>query len=60
MTEKNLLKDLCYLSDFSHTGNLEVGHLLCNKFWPKQLCFSMHGIISGAMIAVLDYNYSEV
>ena len=29
-TDKNLLKDLHYLSDFSHTNNLEVYHSLCN------------------------------
>ena len=41
MADKNLLKDLHSLSDLSHTGNLEVYHLLCNKFCPKQLRFSI-------------------
>ena len=58
VTDKNLLKDSHYLSDFSHTGNLEVYHSLCNKFCPKQLCFSMHGMISRTMIAALDHNCS--
>ena len=60
MTDKNLLKDLHYLSDFSHTGNLDVYHSLCNKFCPKRLCFSMHGMISRTMIAVLDHNCSAI
>ena len=55
-TDKNLLKDLHYLSDFSHTDNLEVYHSLCNKFCQKQLCFSMHGLICRTMIAVLEHN----
>ena len=38
VTDKNLLKDLHYLFDFSHIGNLEVYHSLCNKFSPKRLC----------------------
>ena len=57
-TDKNLLKDLHYLSDFSHTGNLEVYHSLCQKFCQKRLYFSMHGMICRTMIAVLDHNCS--
>ena len=58
VTNKNLLKELHYLSDLSHTCNSEVYHLLCNKFCPKQLCFSMDGIISRTMIAALVHNCS--
>ena len=38
------------------TGNLESYHSLCKKFCPKQMCFSMYGMISRTMIAVLDHN----
>ena len=58
MTNKNLLKDLHYLSDLGHTCSSEVYHLLCNKLSPKRLCFSIHGIISMTLIAVLDHNCS--
>ena len=60
MTDKNLLKDLHYLSNFSHTGNLEVYHSLCSKFCPKRLCFSMLGMMNRTMIAALDHNCSAI
>ena len=58
MTNKNLLKDLHYLFNFSQDGNLEVYHWFCNKICLKRLCFNMHDVICGTMIGVRDYNCS--
>ena len=38
--DKRLLTDMTYLTDFCHTGNIEVYHSLYNKFCPKRLHFS--------------------
>ena len=43
--DKNLLKDLDYLSDFSHTAKFEVYHSLCNNFCPKRLNHDKYLII---------------
>ena len=56
VTNKDLLNDLKYLTDFNHTGNLEVYHALLNKFCPKRLHFSMYGMIARTQLAVLDHN----
>ena len=56
MTDKIVLKDLHYLSDFSQISNLEVYHSLCNNFCQKRLCFTMYRMISRTMITVLHDN----
>ena len=53
---KTLLGDLKYLASFNHTGNLEVFHSLYNKYCPKRLHFSLHGMIARSQLAVLDFN----
>ena len=53
---KYLLADLKYLTDFNHTGTLEVYHSLYNKYCPKRLHFSYHGMIARSQLAVLDFN----
>ena len=58
MTDKDLLKDLHYLSNFNQAGNLEVYHWFYNKICLKRLRFSIHGVISGTMIGVRDHNFS--
>ena len=54
--DKTLLKDLKHLTDFNHTGTLEVYHSLYNKYTPKRLHFSYPGMIARAQLAVLDFN----
>ena len=56
VTDKIVLKDLHYLSDFSQISNLEVYHSLCNNFCQKRLCFTMYRMISRTMITVLHDN----
>ena len=56
VTDKTLLKDLKHLTDFNHTGTLEVYHSLYNKYSPKRLHFSYQGMIARAQLAVLDFN----
>ena len=53
---KSLLSDLKYLTEFSHTGNLEVYHSLYNKWIPKSQHFSHLGMITRSQLAVLDFN----
>ena len=54
--DKSILNDLKYLTDFNHTGTLEVYHSLYNKYSPKRLHFSYRGMIARAQLAVLDFN----
>ena len=54
--DKRLLNDPKYLTDFNHTGTLEVHHSLYNKYSPKPLHFSYPGMIVRAQLAVLDFN----
>ena len=54
--DKRLLNDLKYLTDFNHTGTLEVYYSLYNKYSPKRLHFSYPGMIARAQLGVLDFN----
>jgi len=54
--DKNILKDLSYLTKFSHTGVLEVYHALYNKWAPKRQHFSYSGMITRSQLAVMDFN----
>ena len=54
--DKGLISDLKYLTQFSHTGTLEVYHSLYNKYCPKRLHFSYNGMIARSQLAVLDFN----
>ena len=54
--EKSLLSDLSYLTDFEHTGQLEVYHSLYNKFCPKRLHFGWDGMVARSQLAILDHN----
>ena len=40
----SILKDPSYLTKFSHTGTLEVYHSLYNRWLPKSIHFSFHGM----------------
>ena len=52
---KDLLKDLVYLTDFGHTGGIEVCNSLYNKFCPKRLHLGWHGMVARTKLAVLDF-----
>lgn len=54
--DKKLLNDLPYLTEFSHTGNLEVYHALLNKYCPKNRHFSYTGMVCRCQLAALDHN----
>ena len=47
----SLLRDLQYLTDFSHTGSLEVYHALVNKYCPKIRHFSNAGMVRRTQLA---------
>ena len=52
----DLLNDLVYLTNFCHTGGIEVYNSLYNKFCPKRSYFSWYGMIARTQLAVLDFN----
>ena len=56
VTDKNLISDLKYLTEFNHTGTLEVYHSLYNKYSPKRIHFSYAGMVARGQLAVLDFN----
>ena len=56
VTNKRLLKDLEKLTDFGHTGALEVYHSLLLKYCPKREHFSYKGMIARTRLAALDNN----
>ena len=53
---KRLLSDLKHLTNFSHTGTLEVYHSLYNKWLPKRKHFSFQGMVVRSQLAALDFN----
>ena len=54
--EKTLLNYLQYLTEFNHTGQLEVYHSLFNKYCPKRLHFGWNGMVARSELAILDHN----
>ena len=54
--DKFLLSDLEYLTEFSHTGELEVYHSPYNKYSPKRLHFGLSGMIARSELAIMDHN----
>ena len=57
--DKRLLKDIAHLSEFCHTGNLEVYHSLLTKYVPKRQDFDYDQMICRTAIAVIDHNMSQ-
>ena len=53
---RNLLRDLSFVTEFNHTGQLEVFHSLLNKYCPKRQHFPMYGMIARHQLAILDFN----
>ena len=54
--EKRLLKDLGKVTEFCHTGNLEVYHSLMLKYCPKRQHFSHKGMLARTQLTALDHN----
>ena len=54
--DKNLLEDLPFVVEFSHTGILEIYHSLYNKWAPKRKHFSYGGMLARTQLAVMDFN----
>ena len=51
-----LLKDLAKLTDFCHTGRLEVYHSMMLKYCSKREHFSYPGMVARTQLAALDNN----
>jgi hypothetical protein len=56
--DKKLLKDIVKLSDFCHTGALEVYHSMLLKYAPKRLHFNYAGMRARLQLAAIDHNYN--
>ena len=54
--DKTLLGDMKHLTNFSHTGMLEVYHTLYNKWIPKSTHFSFRGMVARSQLAAIDFN----
>ena len=54
--DETLLSDLKHLTNFSHTGSLEVYHSSYNKWLPKSTHFSYQGMIARSQLAAVDFN----
>ena len=55
-TNDTFIKDLKHLTEFKHSGNIEVFNSLLLKYLPKRIHFSMKGMIARTEIAILDFN----
>ena len=54
--EKWLLKDLGKVTEFCHTGHLEVYHSLMLKYCPKRQHFSHKWMLARTQLTALDHN----
>ncbi|VDI24237.1 Hypothetical predicted protein [Mytilus galloprovincialis] len=57
--DKRLRKDICQLSEFCHTGNLEVYHSLMLKYCPKRQEFDYDQMVTRTTLAVIDHNLNQ-
>ena len=53
---KRILKDIEKLTEFCHTGELEVYHSEYLKYFPKREHFSHKGMVARAQLTALDHN----
>ena len=51
-----MLRNLQYLPKFSHRRNLEIYHVLNNKWLPKRQHFSHLGMVTRSQLIVMDFN----
>lgn len=56
--DKRLIKDIGQLSEFLHTGSLEVYHSVLLKYAPKRLHFQYAGMQTRLQLAALDHNHN--
>ena len=56
--QPKLLKDLANLTDFCHTGGLEVYHSMILKYCPKREHFSYKGMVARTQLAAIDNNHN--
>ena len=56
MLNTKLLKDLAKLTDFCHSGKIEVYHSMMLKYCSKQELFSHKGMVARPQLAALDNN----
>ena len=56
VTNTKLLKDMSKLTEFCHTGELEVYHSLLLKYCPKRELFSLRGMLARNQLTALDQN----
>ena len=56
--DKRLVKDIRQLSEFCHTGSLEVYHSLMTKYVPKRQEFDQDQMTARTALAALDHNMS--
>jgi hypothetical protein len=57
--DKRLRKDIRQLSEFCHTGSLEVFHSLMTKYCPKRQEFDIDQMYTRTALAVIDHNMSR-
>ena len=57
--DKRLTKDIRQLSEFCHTGSLEVYHSLMTKYVPKRQKFDFDQMNARTALAVIDHNMSR-
>ncbi|XP_068742192.1 uncharacterized protein [Montipora capricornis] len=51
-----LIKDLARLTDFCHTGRIEVNHTMMLKYCSKREHFSYQGMVTRTQLSALDNN----
>ena len=56
VTDKKLLKDMKKMTNFAHTGELEVFHSSQLKYLPKRQHFSYEGMVARTELAILANN----
>jgi len=56
--QPKLLKDLANLTDFCHTGGLEVYHSMILKYCPEGEHFSYKGMVARTQLAAIDNNHN--
>lgn len=54
--DKRLLKDFAYLTEYRHTGQIEVYHSVVNKYCPKRQHFHMASMLARQQLAAMDHN----
>jgi hypothetical protein len=59
VTDKNLLKAFPQITEFCHTGSLEIFHSMMLKYCPKRQHFPHAGMKARYYLAALDWNLQD-